>query len=113
VRISDLTEIVINDKVIEQVSSFSYLGDISCQQMEDTSKELNKFYFMRGKIHRNFRQQIISGTQLKFYEVIADSVLIYGCENWALSRPDGRVITPAEMKFLRSVSGSRREQPIR
>jgi hypothetical protein len=43
-------------------------------------------------------------TQLKFYKVMAVSVLLYGCENWALHRVDRRKIETAENKFLRRVA---------
>jgi hypothetical protein len=40
-------------------------------------------------------------SQIKFYKVMTYSVLLYGSENLALSRSEGRKIETAEMRFLR------------
>ena len=42
---------------------------------------------------------------LKFYKVMAVTVLMYGSENWSLNRSDKRKIEAAEMRFLRSMAG--------
>jgi hypothetical protein len=59
---------------------------------------------MCGTIKRTLINKTRKDTQLKFYKVMAVSVL-YGCENWALNRVDRRKTETAEMKLLRRVAG--------
>ena len=42
---------------------------------------------------------------IKFYQVMAVPVLMYGSENWSLNRSDKRKIEAAEMRFLRPTAG--------
>jgi hypothetical protein len=43
-------------------------------------------------------------TQITCYKVLASLVLVYGCENLAMKRSDGRKTGTAEMFSLRRVS---------
>jgi hypothetical protein len=47
---------------------------------------------------KNFAEQ-----QLKFYKTMGVAMLTYASENWTINRSD----KSAEMKFLRSVAGSK------
>jgi hypothetical protein len=60
---------------------------------------------MCSTIKRTLINKTRKDTQLKFCKAMAVLVLLYGCENWALSRVDRRKIGTAEMKFLRRVTG--------
>lgn len=100
------TKIVIEDKIIEQVSSFNYLGcNVSYCENNDVNNKINKFQRMCGTIKRTLSRKTLKETQLKFYKVMAVPVLMYGSENWALTRSERRRIEAAEMRFLRSVAG--------
>jgi hypothetical protein len=47
-------KIVINDKILEQVSHFKYLGsDISYENNKDTEEKVAEFTHICGLIHRN------------------------------------------------------------
>jgi hypothetical protein len=97
---------VIDNKTIEQVSSFKYLGfNVSYCLKEDINIKLNKFKRMCGMIRRTLRQKTLQITQLKFYKIMAVSMLTYASENWTINLSDKKKIESAEIKFLRSVAG--------
>jgi hypothetical protein len=100
-------KIVIDDKTIEQVLSFKYLGfNVSYCLKEDTNIKVNKFQRMCGRIRRTMRQKKnLQSTQLRFYKIMAVPMLTYASENWTLNRSDKKKIESAEMKSLCSVAG--------
>lgn len=99
-------KIMINNKLIEQVNNFNYLGfNVSYCQKNDINIKLNRFYNMCGTIRRTLKNKTLKSTQLKFYKTMAVPMLTYACENWTLNRSNKRRIEVAEMKFLRSVAG--------
>lgn len=101
-------KIVIDNKSIEQVNNFNYLGfNVSYCQKNDINMKLNRFYNMCGTIRRTLKNKTLKSTQLKFYKTMAVPTLTYACENWTINRSDKRKIETAEMKFLRSVAGYR------
>jgi hypothetical protein len=58
---------VIDNKTIEQVSSFKYLGfNVSYCQKEDTNIKLSKFQRMCGTIRRTLRQKICKAHNYNF-----------------------------------------------
>jgi hypothetical protein len=99
------SKIMINNNIIEQVKNFNYLGcDIQYNYDADLQNKLHKFQYMCGTIKQTLINKTRKDTQLKFYKVMAVSVL-YGCKNWALNREDRRKTETAEIKFLRRVAG--------
>jgi hypothetical protein len=91
---------VIDNKTVEQESSFKYLGfNVSYCLKEDINIKLNKFQIMCGTVRRTLRQKTSQNTQLKFYKIIAVPMLTYASENWTINRSDKKQIESAEMKF--------------
>ena len=60
----------------------------------------------RPTTSRTLKGKTQLSTQIKFYKVMAVPVLMYGSENWSLTRSDKRKIEAAEMRFLRPMTGS-------
>ncbi len=58
------TKIVVDNKIIEQVSSFNYLG---CEigHDEDTNKKLSKFQSVCGIIHRTIENKTRKEMRIK------------------------------------------------
>lgn len=107
------SKIVLENKVIQQLKHFSYLGcDISYDYDEDINNKVSKFQGICGTINRTLRNKVRKETQLKFYKVLAVPVILYGSESWILRRKDESKITAAEMRFLRSVEGVSRSDRI-
>jgi hypothetical protein len=99
-------KIVINNIIIEQVSSFKCLGfNVSYCRKEDINIKLNKFQRMCGTTRRTLRQKNFAKQQLKCYKIMAVPILTYTSENLTINRSDKKKIESAEMKFLCSVAG--------
>lgn len=100
------TKIVLNNKTIEQVNTFKYLGcNVTYNKSREIDDKLNAFNYFCGTIRRTLGRKVRKETLLKFYKVMALPALLYGCENWVLRKKDERRIEAVEMKFLRFVAG--------
>ena len=103
------SKIIINDKPIEQVSSFKFLGcSLNLYTEEDIQRKVDKFNYINGTIKRTLGNKVRRETLLKFYKVMSLPVLLYGSETWVLNKRDRMKIQSAEMKFLRNVAGYKR-----
>jgi len=101
------TKIVINNKIIEQVNLFNYLGNVISYEGElDTDNKLNNFLKITGILNSVFRpQKTLKKTRIKLYNTLALPVLLYGSETWTVKARDARRITAAEMKYMRRTAG--------
>jgi len=101
------TKFVIDNKIIEQVNSFNYLGNmISYKKELDTDNKLRNYLKITGIINNVFRpQKTLKKTRIKLYNTLALPVLLYGCETWTIKARDARRITAAKMKYMRRTAG--------
>ena len=77
------SKIVIENKTLEQVSHFNYLGcEISLNEDKDIQNKTNKFQYICGTIQRTLKNKARKDTKLKFYKTMAVPVLLYGSETW-------------------------------
>jgi hypothetical protein len=98
------TKIVINNNIIEQVNSFSYLGyKITVPNNRDFEINWNRFNQMCSTIRRTLKNKTRKETQAKFYKAMALSVLTYRSEIWIATKEQAKKIKTAEMKLLRSL----------
>jgi hypothetical protein len=68
------SKIILNNKTIEQVQSFNYLGcDISFSYNKNLSQKVYIFQYACGTIKRTLRNKTRKDTMLKFYKVMAVS----------------------------------------
>ena len=96
------TKIVIDNKIIEQVNLFNYLGNVISYEGElDIDNKLNNFLKITG-ILNVFRPQkkTLKETRIKLYNTLALPVLLYGSETWTIKASDARRITAAETKYM-------------
>ena len=101
-------KIVINNEMIEQVSTFKFLGcTMSIYQEDDIAKKVEKFNFINGTIRRTLKNKVRKDTMLKFYKVMSIPTITYGSETWTINNKNKKRIQSAEMRFLRSVAGYR------
>ena len=108
------TKIVIENKCIEQISQFDYLGNsVSYDRDYDVDKKLQKFQRICGTISRTLKNKTRRETKIKFYKVMAKPVLSYGSELWTMTKRQESRIQASEMKFLRQVKGCTRRDCIR
>ena len=74
------TKIVIDYKIIVQVSSFNYLGNmISYEKELDIDNKLHNYLKITGIVNNVFRaQKTLKKTKIKLYNTLALPVLLYG-----------------------------------
>jgi hypothetical protein len=99
------TKIITDNNILEHVSHFNYLGnEITYMQGKDIHNKLNKFSSLCGTL-RTLKTKTRKTIQMKFYEVMALRVLLYGSETWTIKTKDMSKIQATEMRYLRSVKG--------
>lgn len=100
------SKIVLNEKPIEQVNCFKFLGcSVSYMGEVDIQQKIEKFNYYNGTIKRTLKNKVQTETMLKFYKVAAVPSLTYGSECWTTTKNNERRITTSEMRFLRSTAG--------
>ena len=100
------TKIVIDNKIIEQLNLFIYLGNIFYEGELDSDNKLNNFLKITGILNNVFRpQKTLKKTRIKLYNTLALPVLLYGSKTWTIKARDARRITAAEMKYMRRTGG--------
>jgi hypothetical protein len=100
------TKIIINDKILEQVNQFHYLGcSLSYHCSNDVEFKLAKFLQLTGTIKRTIFKKVRTETVLKLYSTLILPTFLYGSENWTLTALQRRRIEAAEMKLLRPLAG--------
>jgi hypothetical protein len=80
------SKIVIYNKIVEQVNTFIYLGNlISYEKEKDINSKITTFLKITGIISNTFKPyKVQKGTQIKLYNSLALPVLLYGSENWTV-----------------------------
>jgi hypothetical protein len=74
-------KIVIDNKILEQVNTFTYLGcNISYQEEKDIHSKITKFLQILGLLIIIILVQ--RSTRLKLYKTLALPTLLYGSEIW-------------------------------
>jgi hypothetical protein len=100
-------KIVLNKKIIEQVTEFIYLGSLLSQynNQKDIDRNLTKYNRLNGTLKRNVGKQMRKEIQLRFHNIASKPALLYGSEYWALRQRDKSRINSSQRRFLRSLRG--------
>jgi len=101
------TKIVIDNKIIQEVNLFNYLGNMISYEGElDIDNKFNNFLKITGILNNVFRpQKTLRKTRINLYNTLALPVLLYGSETWTVKASDARRITAAQMKYMRRRAG--------
>lgn len=101
------SKICINDKILERVNEFTYLGfQLSFLPHLDISQKIFKFNKSVGIINNIMNPSLVQKhTRTRLYKTLARPVLCYGSEAWTLRKCDENRITASEMKFMRRTAG--------
>jgi hypothetical protein len=75
-------KIMIDGKIIEQVTEFNYLGSKISECKKDVEYKLQTYNRINGIIKRNFGKQMSNQTKLRTHNKIAKTGLKYGSETW-------------------------------
>jgi hypothetical protein len=97
---------VINNKIIEHVNTFNYLGNfVSYEKEKGIHNKIAKFLKITGIISNTFKpNKVQKGTRIKLYNTLALPILLYGSETWTVKSKDKSRLTAAEMKFKRKTA---------
>jgi len=98
-------KIVIDDKIIEQVTEFKYLGYCISEYKRDLEDKLQTYNKINGVIRRHFGKQMTKETKLRIHNMTAKAALKFGSEVWVLKKRDEQRLEAAQMKFLRHLLG--------
>jgi hypothetical protein len=101
------SQIVIENKIIEQVNSFNYLGNLVSYEKEvDIDNKLNNYLKITDIINNVFiPQKTLKKTRIKLCNTLTLPALLYGSENGTIKARDARRITAADMKYMRRTAG--------
>ena len=100
--------IVINNKKIEQLAMFKYLGSIFSEdgrielEFDMRISAASKLY---GAINRKFlgKSRVSQKTKLTVYKLVYAPTLTYSYESWTLNDRHKKRIQAVEMRFLRRI----------
>jgi hypothetical protein len=100
------SKIVMNNKIIEQIHTFNYLGcSLSYEREKDVTTEVSKFLQITEITNKVLKpSEVQRQTRLRIYNTAAIPILLYGSEAWALKEQDKSRVTAAEMKFMRETA---------
>jgi hypothetical protein len=84
------SKICINNKMLEQVKTFTYLGcTLSYEGEKDMPSKISKFVKTIGVINQVFKPSFVQKhTRLNIYRTLARPELIYGSETWTIRKAD-------------------------
>ncbi|KAJ4431805.1 hypothetical protein ANN_20410 [Periplaneta americana] len=107
------SKIFINNKIIEQVKNFRYLGyQTSYEEEKDLNEKIIKFN--RAIINQIFKPTLVQKhTRTRIYKTLARPILCFGSEAWTIRNIDSQRLTAAEMRFMRRTAGYTRMDHIR
>ena len=101
---------------VEKVSKFCYLGDVleSGGGCDAAVKARVRAAWKKWREHGALlvRKQIPLDVRMRVYEACVRSVMLYGCENWAVKVEHVRMVEAAEMRMLRWMCGVRWEDRV-
>jgi hypothetical protein len=79
---------VIDDKIIEQVTEFKYLGYCILEYKSDLEDKLQTYNIINGAIRIHFGKQMTKETKLRMHNMMDKAVLKFGSEVWVLKKRD-------------------------
>lgn len=110
--------IQIDNKQIEQVESYKYLGNIierkgNCEEEINTRIQaaLKVYFAMRNIIINN--KHITKRAKMTVYKTIYQPIILNGSETWNITKRQESQLTTMEMKYLRRVEGISKMDRIR
>jgi hypothetical protein len=84
------TEIKLQDKVVERVDRFTYLGSVVTKNggtEEDVLNRISKANTAFVQLYSIWKnKQITQRTKLRIFETNVKAILLYGCETWKITQ---------------------------
>ena len=104
----DVLPVTVDSVVLEEVPSFVYLGSTimaNGQSAEDVIIRVNKAHRAFGRLHRHLwsRKEIRRSTKIRIYQALIRSILLYGCETWAMRKSDIQKVDVFDRNCIRRI----------
>lgn len=111
-------KLVVQDKIIEQVSQFKYLGmDLSSHHdpAKDLRSQINKATAMSGCLRQTIwaNEYMRWDSKVKIYKTCIRPIMTYGIETREETNKTKSMLRVAEMKTLRTIMGKTRRDRIK
>jgi hypothetical protein len=81
-------KIMIDGKIIEQVTELNYLASKISEYKKDMEYKLQTYSRINGIRKRNVGKQMSNQTKLRIHNITAKTALKYGSETWVLNKRD-------------------------
>jgi hypothetical protein len=88
-------KVEIEDKIIEQVSSFNYMGNLISNEEKDINLKLQRCNKMNGTIKRHFGKHMAIDTKLRIHNITSKAALCYGSKIWIINKRDAQKLDAA------------------
>lgn len=109
-KIPTRCKLVVDDKIIQQVMKFNYLGielsgygDIELEVRQQTNKALRVAGCLNDTIWKN--KYLNSGTKARIYKSVIRPIMTYTAETRPDTEKTKRILEVGEMKILRKIAG--------
>jgi hypothetical protein len=77
---------VINEKIIEQVTEFKYLGYCISKYKSNLEDKLQTYNKINGVIRRHFGRQMNKETKLRIHNITTKAALKFESKDWVLKK---------------------------
>jgi len=113
---SQLDKITVDNKHIDQVRSFSYLGTIENgnntleEEITERIVKGNKAFYANKTL---FKSNLVSRkSKLNLYWSVIRPIVVYGCETWVLKESIIQKLSVFERKILKRIFGPTKEAKV-
>jgi len=110
---TQLNKLIVGNKHIDQVRSFSYLGTIENgnntleEEITERIAKGNKAFYANKPL---FKSNLVSRkSKLKLYWSVIRPIIVYSCETWVLKERIIQKLSVFERKILRKIFGPTKE----
>ena len=107
---ADQAPITLQNCVLEDVKSFSYLGS-EVEQTGKVEKEVTTRIQKAGTVYQMWRRKVFQSrtlgrdTKMRVFRTLVMSVLLYSVETWPVTKKDIRKWTTFQVRCLRDILG--------
>jgi hypothetical protein len=79
-EITNITRTVIDDTLIQQVTDFTYLENVSSEFKTGITAKIHQYHKINGINKRQFGKNMFPSTKLRLYNITSKAALKYGSE---------------------------------
>ena len=88
--------------VIEKVDDFLYLGGYT-NSSRDMESRIGKAWGALNSLTKIWRSRVKTQTKVKIFQSVIESILLYGCESWVMTKTSEKKIDGTYTRMLRVV----------